>query len=147
MKIYEIQPASNSTLFLIVPIVVLLLFIVLFLFYAFISSKTAKFIINDGVLEIKATLYSTKMPINDLKRNEIKIINLLEDKSWSLKWRLNGIGLIGYSEGWFRLNNKEKALAFVTNQKEVVLIPTIKDYYLLVSPKNPNEFVRELKAE
>ena len=38
--------------------------------------------------------------------------------------RTNGIGLPHYLAGWFRLCNGTKALMFVTDRRNVVLIPT-----------------------
>ncbi len=147
MKIFEIQPASNSVLFIIVPISLLLIFIIFVLIFALISAKNAKFIISENTLDIKASFYSRKIALAEIKIKEIKLINLATDTNWNPKWRTNGIGLFGYNEGWFKLKNGIKGLLFITRKNEVVLIPTINNYYILVSPKNPTEFIQALQEK
>ena len=41
--------------------------------------------------------------------------------------------------------NGNKALAFVTDKKRVVCIPTRQDYTVLLSVENPREFLRVLQ--
>ncbi|MDD5459930.1 MAG: PH domain-containing protein [Phycisphaerae bacterium] len=54
--------------------------------------------------------------------------------------RTNGIGMPGYGEGWFRLKDWRKALLYVTDRRRVVVIPTT-DFLVLISVKNPQEFI------
>ena len=62
------------------------------------------------------------------------------------KWRTNGVGLPGYSIGWFRLRNREKALVFLTDRKHAIYIPTTEGYVVLISPQNPDAFVKALRS-
>ena len=55
--------------------------------------------------------------------------------------RTNGIGLPNYQAGWFRLNNREKALVFVTDWSRSVIVPTTEDYTLLANPEDPDGFI------
>jgi len=144
MKVFEIQPASNSILFIIIPLTILLLVILFIFVYAFIASKNTKFIIAEKTLDIQASLYSRKIQLDQIKRNEIKLVNIINNLNWSPKWRTNGIGFSGYKEGWFKLHNGEKGLLFMTDKRKVVLIPTINNYYIMVSPTNPTEFIQAL---
>ena len=61
--------------------------------------------------------------------------------------RTNGIGLPGYSEGWFKLANGERALLFVSDKVNVVYIPTREGYSVLLSTANHEEFLESLNKE
>ena len=75
----------------------------------------------------------------------IKGISLDENTDYNLSFRTNGTALPQFKSGWFRLKNREKALVFVTDKNNVVLIPT-KDYLLLFSMNNIDEFINKIKA-
>ena len=62
---------------------------------------------------------------------------MAEDKN---EW----VGLPGYSEGWFRLVNGEKALLFVTDRSRVVYIPTKDGYSILLSTSKPEELLKSM---
>ena len=145
MKIFEIQPSSNTVLFVVIPLCLLLLALIVLVAAFYASSKRAGFAINNDELEIRATLYSRKVPLAEIRREGIEPVDLEEDAGLKVKWRTNGIALPGYSEGWFRLKNGKKALLFVTDKKKLVLVPTVHDYIIIVSPADPAEFIRALK--
>ncbi len=46
---------------------------------------------------------------------EAKQVDLSGDSEYRLRTRTNGTGLPGYQAGWFKLQNGEKALVFVTD--------------------------------
>jgi hypothetical protein len=45
-----------------------------------------------------------------------------------------------------RLRNSEKALLYVTDNARVVRIPTTRGYEVLLSPDDPDAFLRALKS-
>jgi len=145
MKVFEIQPSSNTVLYMVIPLCILLLAVMVLLVACYISSKRASFTINNGTLEISATLYGRKIPLSDIRKEDVARINPGEDAGLQTRWRTNGIGLPGYSEGWFRLKNGKKALLFVTDKNRSVLVPTKKDFVLILSPANPDEFIRAIR--
>jgi hypothetical protein len=146
-RIFPIIPAPDKTLWVIGAIITLfLLFNILFGYLAY-SSHFVKFELSPQGLRITGDIYGTKIAKDSLKIDEVLIINLRENKPYQPKWRTNGVGLPGYLSGWFRLNNKEKALLFVTDQKNVVYLPTNKGYSVMMSMKQPEEFVRILQEE
>jgi hypothetical protein len=53
--------------------------------------------------------------------------------------------LPGYSAGWFRLRNGEKALAFVTDRQRVLYFPTWKGYSILLSVAEPDAMLAALR--
>ena len=71
--------------------------------------------------------------------NDYFSLHMLEP-DYQPKWRTNGAGLPGYAAGWFKLRNKEKALVFLTDRSRVVYIPTNKDYSVLLSVREAEEF-------
>ena len=145
MKVFEIQPSSNTILVMLIPLCILLLAVMVLLAACYVSSKRASFTINNGTLEISATLYGRKIPLSEIRKEDVARINPREDAGLQTKWRTNGIGLPGYSEGWFRLKNGKKALLFVTDKNRSILVPTKKDYVLIVSPADPDEFIRAIQ--
>jgi len=145
MRVFEIQPSSNTVLYMVIPLCILLLAVMVLLVACYISSKRASFTINNGTLEISATLYGRKIPLSDIRKEDVARINPGEDAGLQTRWRTNGIGLPGYSEGWFRLKNGKKALLFVTDKNRSVLVPTKKDFVLILSPADPDEFIRAIR--
>jgi hypothetical protein len=59
--------------------------------------------------------------------------------------RTNGIGMPGYSAGWFRLRGERRALLFVTDRSRVVYVPTREGYPVLVSVQRPAEFLESIR--
>jgi len=47
--------------------------------------------------------------------------------------RTRGTGLPGYSAGWFRLRNGEKALCFLTDRSRLAYVPTRAGFSVLLS--------------
>ena len=56
-----------------------------------------------------------------------------------------GTGLPGYLAGWFKLQNGEKALLYVTYTSSVVRIPTRNGYQVLLSVQDPHRFLEALE--
>ena len=143
-KIFPIIPSSSAALWISLGIgLILLVLSLLFIFFAY-STRNVRFELSDDGLKIIGGLYGRKIPKDELLISEAKIVNL--KKEHQPKWRTNGIHMSGYSEGWFRLSNKQKGLLFVTDTSKVVYIPINKGYDLLISPKQPEEFMAALKT-
>jgi hypothetical protein len=88
--------------------------------------------------------YGRKIPLENIIVDNIKQIDIEENKEYGLSVRTNGISVPNFKSGWMRLKNKEKALVFITDKNNVVLIPT-KEYVLLFSMDNINEFIAKIK--
>jgi hypothetical protein len=149
MRVFNIEPASDLSLLatilgtmVITIILILVLGMVLFAFYA---SKNAKFTIKNDSLKISASLYSRTIPLSEMEIGRARIMENSEINSWKPKLKTNGIGLFGYHEGWFKLENGKKALMFSTNKKNKVIIPMKDDYFLLLSPMDADEFIAALR--
>jgi hypothetical protein len=95
-------------------------------------SKKPSVDISNGFLTIKSLFYGKRISIEKINVNGIKQLNLNNDRDYNIKFRTNGIGMPNYYVGWMRLNNGNKALVYLTDKTNVVLIPT-NDYDVLIS--------------
>jgi hypothetical protein len=102
------------------------------------------FTVSDTGLDISPGLYSRFIPREKIDVAGIKVLNLELDKDYTPKWRTNGGGLPGFSFGWFKLQNGEKALAFVTDRSSVIYIPTTEDYAILLSVREADLMLEQL---
>jgi hypothetical protein len=144
-RMFGIIPASSGPyIFILVFSLILIAIIGLFIFIGY-SSRHVGFGVSDEGLRISRALYGRFIPRGDVVAEEVKVINLNINSEYKPKRRTNGIGLPGYAEGWFKLKNNEKALMFVTDQASVVYIPTKKDYSVLLSVREAEEFADLIK--
>ena len=115
-RTFGIVPASNAPFIFIVAIgIFFILLIGLFAFIGY-SARNAKFEVSESGLRIKGGIYGRFIPKEEIVGEGVEIINLNVSQEYKPRIRTNGIGLPGYSEGWFKLRNSEKALLFDTNQ-------------------------------
>ena len=145
MEIFEISPASTKPLwFLGIICLLLLILIVAFTFLAY-SSRNSRIELTYEYIKIVGDFWGRKIPINQLNASSAKIINLSLDTQYLPKRRTFGTGIPGYASGWFRLQNKEKALVYLTKRNEVVYVDTNDNYSLLLSLDNPEKFIEALQ--
>jgi hypothetical protein len=144
-KVFSIVPASaGPSIFIWVLSVILLAVIALFIYIGY-SSRNIQFTINDDGLRIGPGLYGRFIPREAIRTEGVRVINLTIDSEYSPKWRTNGIGLPGYSAGWFKLKNGEKALVFLTERTSAVYVPTTENYSMLLSVREAEEFAGVLQ--
>lgn len=144
-QVFPMVPASNKTLLSIGIFAVLMLgLFCLSLFIAY-SCQQVKFEVSEQQLNITGDLYGRSIPLTSLVIDEAKVIKLDKESPYQPRWRTNGIGLPGYQSGWFKLKNGEKSLLFVTEKNDVVYLPTVEGYSLLMSVKQPTELLESLK--
>jgi hypothetical protein len=143
-RVFGIIPASSgafTTMWAISLGVGVILIAVLGLFISFAyQARHATFTVTEQGLRIGPGLYGRFIPREDIDSQGVKLVNLNIDTEYRPKSRVNGAGFPGYDAGWFKLANKEKALAFVTDKSRVVYIPTNKDYVVLLSVRDAEEF-------
>jgi len=142
---YLVPPKGNSSALMILIILIPIL-ISLFLGFNLFMLKNVRFNIDQNELQVKGGLYRRTLKIDELDRDSLFITDLAMNKNLTPVIKKNGIGLPGIKEGWFKLKNGEKALLFLTDTKKVVYIQTTKGYSLLLSIKNPEEFINRLKS-
>jgi hypothetical protein len=105
------------------------------------QSRHAVFAVSDTGLRIGPGLYGRFIPKEQIDAAGVRVVNLNIETQYKPKWRTNGAGLPGYNAGWFKLENKEKALLFVTDRSSVVYIPTTENYSVMLSIREADEFV------
>jgi len=148
-RVFGIIPASSGPymfiwIFSIVIGLILVGVIGLLISFGY-QARHASFTLSDQGLRISPGLFGRFIPKEDINTEGVRVINLNIETGYKPKWRTNGAGLPGYDAGWFKLENKEKALLFVTDRSSVVYIPTNRDYSVMLSVKEAGEFTDLLR--
>jgi len=146
-QVFEMVPPSGPAFTALVVGLLILQggLLALFVYIAH-SARNVRFEVSADGLRIRGGLYGRTIPLRDLVIDEATVVDLRSDTQRRLGWRTNGIGLPGYQAGWFRLKNGSKGLAFVTDQTQVVYLPTRQKYALLLSVASPGHFLAALRA-
>ncbi|MDR2798923.1 MAG: PH domain-containing protein [Treponema sp.] len=108
------------------------------------SMKNTSLTLTENEIIIKSIFYGRKIPLKNILIDGIKQINIEENKEYDISIRTNGISVPYFKSGWMRLENGKKALTFITNKTNVVLIPT-KDYLILFSMDKIDKFIEKIK--
>ncbi|MCW3989385.1 MAG: PH domain-containing protein [Candidatus Bathyarchaeota archaeon] len=143
-KVFPITPASTGALYVVGIILIPLILITGLVAY---SARNTSFEVNDKGFRIKGVIYGRFIPKESIIIEDSRIVNLNVEREFKPIRRTNGIGLPGYSEGWFKLANGERALLFVTDRFNVVYMPTTEGYSVLLSTVYPEEFLESLNEE
>ncbi len=144
-KTFGIVPASSGPYIFVVVISIIMIGVLGLMGYIGYSVKNTRFELSDGGLRISGTLYGRFVPRANIDSAGAKIIDLRVDQEYRPGMRTNGVGMPGYSAGWFRLKNREKALLFVTRESNVVYIPTTQGYSLMLSVRDAQEFQEAIR--
>lgn len=146
MQTFTIEPAGLKPLWLLVPVGVILLGVACLLVMTVVGSRTAKFEISPDGLRLRGDLYSRFIPRSELRASEATRVDWSAQAGFTPSVRTLGTGLPGYQAGWFRLQNGEKALLYLTDRSRAVYIPTTRGHGILLSPSDPEGLVRALRA-
>lgn len=74
------------------------------------------------------------------------MVDLGSEPSLRPRWRTFGTAVPGYSSGWFRLRDGQKALAFLTRTDRILYAPTHQGYALLISVAEPERLAEALRG-
>ncbi len=124
---------------------VFLLVIILLFGYIAYSARHTMFEVSPEGLRITGTLYGRQIPLSALNVEQAMPVDLTRDREYQMVLRTNGAGLPGYSAGWFRLRKGEKSLAFVTDGRHVLYLPTYQGYSVLMSVVDPGALLKALR--
>jgi hypothetical protein len=144
-NIFAIVPASSGPLWFAIILGIVLIGLLALGGYIVYSSRHVRFEIADQHLRIRGDLYGRSLPLSSLILDQAEVVDLTVRPELQFKWRTNGVSVPGYNSGWFRLRNRVKALAFVTDRRQVVVLPTRDGYTLLMSVVQPQEFLIKLR--
>jgi len=145
MDIFAITPASSKPLWLLSIICVLLLLVLIALAFVAYASRNSSVEVNSAHIKLSGDFWGREISIDNLNVAALRVINLEQDLAYKPKWRTLGTGLPGYSSGWFKLRNGEKALVYLTRKNDVVYLPTTLGYALMLSLDETDAFIKKLK--
>ena len=134
---FAIAPAGMRPLWLLAPMSALLLGVLAVLALAWYGSQYARFDVSPAGLRLSGDVYGRLIAAPDLRGGAARIVDLRVAAELAPRRRTFGTALPGYAAGWFRLQNGEKALLFLTDWSRAVYIPTRRGYALLMSPNEP----------
>ena len=145
MDIFAISPASSKPLWFLAVICVLLAGVVFALAFTAYSSCTSRVELENNQIRLVGDFWGRDIPFKMLNVEGARVVDLTKNSELSPKHRTFGTGLPGYASGWFRLQNGEKALAYLTQRQNVVYVPTSDGYSLLLSVEEPERFLQALQ--
>lgn len=125
--------------------------IVVFAVAGFMIAKTisgarhTEFELTPSALTIKGDLWGRTIPAAHLKGAAARVVDLRAEPGLTPKRRTAGTALPGYRSGWFRLQNGEKALLYLTAIDRVVYLPTTEGFTLLLSVDDPQRFAEHVR--
>jgi hypothetical protein len=73
-------------------------------------------------------------------------MDLTQPNEYHLTARTNGTALSGHQAGWFRTGGGRKALVFLRDPRQAIVIPHREGYLLMLSPADPEAFLRSLRS-
>lgn len=143
---FEIAPAPYSVGLVLGIIAACLLAAAVFLGWIAWSASSLSLAVEGDRLHIMAPLYGRSVPIPALDLERARIERLDKHSEIRPRIRTNGIGMPGYGVGWFRLKNREKALAVIVGNGEVLYLPTSEGFAILLSAREPRQLLDALIA-
>jgi len=108
------------------------------------STRGVRFEVSDEGLRIRGDLFGRLIPRGSLRVEDAQILDLKKEAAHRPLLRTFGVGMPGYSSGWFRLKDGGKGLLFLTDPSRAVYLPTTDGYTLMVSPADPEGFLAAL---
>jgi Bacterial PH domain len=146
MQSFAIAPAGLRSLWVLVPVGIIVVGVSAVLALSLLSSWTASFEVSPAGLRLRGDLYGRFIPMPELRPREAKRVDWSSDPDLAPRLRTFGTGLPGYQSGWFRLKNGDKALLYLTDRTRAIYIPTTRGHGLLLSPSDPDTFLSALRA-
>ena len=113
--------------------------------FSLLGSNFARFEVSPAGLRLRGDLYGRLIPASQLRGNAAEVLNLDQDRPRQPVWRTFGTGVPGYQAGWFKLQNGEKALIYVTDDSRVAYVPTTEGYAVMVSVADPAAFITSIR--
>jgi hypothetical protein len=146
MQTFSIAPAGIKGLWLLLLVLVPVAIAVTVLVVTMLGARTARFEVAPDGLRIRGDFYGRFIAAADLRVDAARQVDLTVAPELAPARRTLGTGLPGYQAGWFRLRNGERALVYLTDRTKAVHVPTGAGFALLLSPSDPEGFIRALTA-
>ena len=146
-ELFPIVPAQSRFVWWLVVVVFAILFLVMaMLLKTANGARASRFEVSSAGLRLRGDLYGRTIPASLLRGREARVVDLRIERTLAPASRRVGTAVPGYRSGWFRLQNGEKALLYLTDERHAVYVPTNAGYSVLLSPQNPEQFVARLRA-
>jgi hypothetical protein len=143
---FELTPASTFVSWSLLGIAGALLALTLLCAWVAWSASHLSVTVTREALQIRVPLYGRTIPLSHLDLAHAQVTDLGPTARVRPTFRTNGIGFPGYRVGWFTLADHEKALLAVTSAQRVLYVPTTEGYALLLSLKQPERALAQLRA-
>lgn len=145
-EVFPIVPASAKPIWFAAAICFILAIIFVALAYTAYSARHSRFEIDGNELRLVGDFWGRAIPIHSLQLDRASVLDLGMSPDHAPRRRTLGTSLPGYSSGWFRLRNGEKALTYLTRRDSVVYLPTSLGYSVLLSTDRPQAFLDALRS-
>ena len=96
-------------------------------------------------LQITATLYRKRVPVDALDLANARIVDLAEHTDLRPLFKTNGFGMPGFAAGHFRLRDMRKAFCLLTDRSRMLALPLRDGTLLLLSPEKPQALLQQLQ--
>jgi len=143
--VYQMIPGGIRPFYLMLPFALVLGLATLFLGSTLYGSQRASFVLDDTGLSFRGDVYGSPLAWSELRVDSARIVDLSHELTLRPRSRRMGTALLGYTSGWFTLDDGEKALLYLTDRRRAVYLPTTKGFTILVSPIDPEGFLADLK--
>lgn len=139
---YKALPQTSK-----VVIAAVLLPMVIAFSWMFYKVNDAKLIVTADLITIDVPFYQFSLPIEEVDLVGVRQLNWSTETDTEFKpdLRVNGVGMPGFQLGWFSLGGHSKAFVAVTETDNVVLIPTVQGYPILLSLEQPEALLSHFK--
>ena len=109
-------------------------------------SLRRRHVILDGrQLRIAAALHSTTVAVDQLDLDAARIVDLREEAGLVPRWKTFGTAVHGFRAGHFRLRNRSRAFALLTDRQRVLALPERSGRMLLLSLERPQALLDALR--
>lgn len=114
-------------------------------YFLFASYQSVVFA-DENEIRLDIPIYGLSVERDSLQADSASVVDLRVQNELTLSRRNNGLGMFGYSLGWFTLANGTKAVAALTDLRDVVYIKQSDGHSILFSCQNAAGFVDFLSA-
>src|SRR5262245_48264715 len=146
MQTFAIAPSTTKALWLLPVVLIPIGIAVAILVVTLLGSRGARFEVSPEGLRLRGDLYGRLIPFAELRTAEARRVDFDATPELQPRWRTLGTGLPGYQAGWFRLKGGGRALLYLTDRSRAVYVPTTAGYSVMVSPADPDAFLRALES-
>lgn len=110
------------------------------------SMRRHRIALTVDTLEVASTLYTRRLRLDELRVDRARIIDPAEHTGFKPLLRINGVGLPGFSSGWFMLRDRSRAFVAMAGGQRLLWLPTTRGFDLLLQPRQPQALLDVLLA-